>query len=319
MNHHSGVLEAYQHHHSFGLDQKNTNEKRILFVILITILVMVLEVVAGYFFGSMALLADGLHMGSHAIALGISAFAYAYARKHANDPSFTLGTGKVHVFAGSAGAILLGGFASVILVESGSRMLQPRAIDFNMAILVSVIGLVVNIVCALILGKSHDHHSYSHSHSHQEDQVAPSRQSHALSSAYLHVLADALTSLLAIISLLVAKHTGLLWVDPLVGIVGAFLIARWSWKLLRTTSANLLDKRPSIALLESVRQAIQERSSDRVVDIHIWELGAGNLSLAVSIISKNPLTPDEYRSLIPSQINIVHSTIEVNVVGENAW
>lgn len=317
MNHHSGVLEAYQHQHSFGLDQKNTNEKRILFVTLITILVMALEVVAGYFFGSMALLADGLHMGSHAIALGISAFAYAYARKHANDPSFTFGTGKVDALAGFAGAILLGGFASIILVESGSRMLQPRAIDFNMAILVSVIGLVVNIVCAIILGKNHDHHS--HSHSHNDDQVAPSRQSHALSSAYLHVLADALTSLLAIISLLVAKHTGLLWVDPLVGIVGAFLIARWSWKLLRTTSANLLDKRPSIALLESVRQVIQERSSDRVVDLHIWELGAGNLILAISIISKNPLTPDEYRSLIPSQINIVHSTIEVNVVGENEW
>ena len=214
-------VERWQHAHVFGQDEKKQGESRTLFVIVLTSAMMVLEIVAGLHFGSMALLADGLHMASHAAALGISAFAYVYARRHAHDERFSFGTGKVNALGGFTGAILLSFFTLFMVWESVERVLNPVSIAFNQAILVAVLGLLVNGISVWILGL----HSHDHGHSHD----------HNLRSAYLHVLADALTSFTAIFALLAAKYFGLVWMDPLMGIVGALMVARWSLGLLKST------------------------------------------------------------------------------------
>lgn len=303
-------LEPFTHSHVFGLDQPRPGERRTILVTMITLAAMAIEVMAGYLFGSMALLADGLHMGSHAIALGISAFAYAYSRRHAGDSAFTFGTGKVDALAGFAGAVLLASFAGVIAVESVSRIAQPRSIDFDMAVLVAGVGLIVNVVCAFILGG----HAHGHSHTHQHDHSpsAHTGRDHTLNSAYLHVLADALTSVLAIVSLLVAKYTGQHWVDPLVGIIGAVMIARWSVGLLRATSSILLDRSAGEPILGALREAITRNEIDRLADLHVWAIGPEIHGAAISIISSAPLSPDEYRARIPTHLGIVHATIEVH-------
>ena len=222
---HDDPLHLWEHDHIFGQDQMKSGEQRTLIVIAITATMMVFEIGAGLAFGSMALLADGLHMGSHTVALGITAFAYFYARKHAHDRRFSYGTGKVNALAGFSSAILLAVFALAMVWESVNRFFNPVEIIFNQAIAVAVIGLVVNALSVLILGHNDhekDHHLSQHSHSHSD---------HNLRAAYLHVLADALTSLLAIFALSAGKFFGLIWMDPLMGVVGAVLVSRWSWSL----------------------------------------------------------------------------------------
>ncbi len=299
------VLDRWRHSHSFGQDQKRPGETRTLIVIAITATMMLVEIVAGIAYGSMALLADGLHMGSHAIALGINAFAYIYARRHAHNERFSFGTGKVNTLGGYTGAILLAVFATMMAWESVLRLVNPVAIAFNQAIFVATLGLIVNGASVFILGDDHSHdHDHHHGHDHHHD--------HNLRSAYLHVLADALTSLLAIIALLIGKYYGAVWMDPVMGIVGAVLVARWSLGLLKTTSAILLDEQGSRELSEQLRDAIESDTNHRVVDLHLWTVGPGIHAAVVSVVSRVPQSPGYFKSLVPDHLPIQHLTVEVH-------
>ena len=297
-------VERWQHAHVFGQDEKKQGESRTLFVIVLTSAMMVLEIVAGLHFGSMALLADGLHMASHAAALGISAFAYVYARRHAHDERFSFGTGKVNALGGFTGAILLSFFTLFMVWESVERVLNPVSIAFNQAILVAVLGLLVNGISVWILGlHSHDHgHSHGHSHDHN------------LRSAYLHVLADALTSFTAIFALLAAKYFGLVWMDPLMGIVGALMVARWSLGLLKSTGDVLLDRQGPEEMRTQIRDQIEGDESDvRIVDLHLWSIGPDIYAAIISIVADRPLTADQCRSRLDMGDTLVHVTIETNL------
>lgn len=300
---HNHSLHLWQHDHVFGQDQIKTGERRTLLVIAITVTMMVIEIGAGILYGSMALLADGLHMGSHAAALGITAFAYWYARKHANDSTFIFGTGKVNALAGFSSAILLVFFALVMAWESINRFFNPVEIIFNQAIAVAVIGLIVNAVSVFILGESkHEEDEHQHVHAHHD---------HNLRSAYLHVLADALTSLLAIFALSAGKFFGFVWMDPLMGIVGAILVSKWSWGLLKDTSRTLLDKEISKEIHDKIKEAIEQKDGNKVADLHLWSIGPGIYSAAISVVTENPKSPDYYKELLPD-VGIVHTTLEVH-------
>lgn len=291
------------HTHTFGQDRRRKGESRTLAVIALTGLTMLVEVVAGVKFGSMALLADGLHMASHTVALAITAFAYAYARRHAHDARFSFGTGKVNALGGFTGAVLLALFALYMAGESVLRLLNPVAISFNQAIVVAVLGLAVNGVSVFILDAHDHHHDDAHHHHHHHD--------HNLRAAYLHVLADALTSLLAILALLSAKFFGWIWMDPIMGVVGAVLVARWSWGLLRSTSEVLLD-RQCTRRAQEVREALEQGGRDRVTDLHVWSVGPGIYSAQIALVSDRPATVAEYRQRLPETAAIVHSSIEVH-------
>ena len=301
-----------QHDHVFGQDQQRAGERRTLFVVALTAVMMVVEIVAGIAYGSMALLADGLHMGSHAAALGIAVVAYVVSRKLASDRRFSFGVGKINSLAGFASAVMLLGFALVMVVESTDRLISPVPISFDQALLVAVLGLLVNGASAWILVSTphdHGHHHHHGSHEHHD---------HNLRAAYLHVLADALTSLLAIVALLAGKHMGAVWLDPVMGIVGATLVARWSYGLIRDASRVLLDSQASAHHIEAVRKAIEQDSSDRVTDLHVWSIGHGIYAAEMAIVTDKPKAIGEYKSLIPSSLGIVHTTVEVHTVEQEA-
>lgn len=307
---HRDCLPHHEHPHTFGQEVRRGGERRTHIVIVITALMMVGEIVAGLAFGSMALLADGLHMGSHAVALGITAFAYAYARRKAHDPRFAFGTGKVNALGGYTGAILLAIFAIFMAYESVGRLIAPVSIRFDQAILVAVLGLVVNVASAYILGFGHDHghghghrHAHGHGHGHHDD--------HNLRSAYLHVLADALTSVAAIVALLAGKHMGWTWMDPVMGIAGSLLVARWSMGLLRQTGHVLLDHQAPEAVRASIRAALEEDGDDRVSDLHVWSVGPGIWALEGAVLTETPQPPDVYKGRIPEHLGVVHATLEV--------
>lgn len=293
---HGHRLEEWQHNHVFGQDRKKSGEIRSLIVVALTVVMMVWEILAGVLYGSMALLADGLHMGSHAVALGIAAFAYAYARRNAGNTQFSFGTGKVNALGGFTGAVLLAGFALYMVIESIDRFIHPVDISFNGAIFVAVIGLIVNGVSAWILG-GEDH---GHGHEHHD---------HNRRAAYFHVLADALTSVLAIAALLAGKYAGWNWMDPIMGIVGALLITRWSWHLLKDTSRVLLDQQCS-DLEHEVRKSI-ENDDVRISDLHLWAIGPNIHAAIVSIVSHAPESPAFYKQRIQAQCpSLVHITVE---------
>jgi len=301
---HGHRLEEWQHNHVFGQDRKKSGEIRSLIVVALTVVMMVWEILAGVLYGSMALLADGLHMGSHAVALGIAAFAYAYARRNAGNTQFSFGTGKVNALGGFTGAVLLAGFALYMVIESIDRFIHPVEISFNGAIFVAVIGLIVNGVSAWILGgEDHDHdhgHGHGHGHGHHD---------HNRRAAYFHVLADALTSVLAIAALLAGKYAGWDWMDPIMGIVGALLITRWSWHLLKDTSRVLLDQQRS-DLEHDVRHAI-ESDDARISDLHLWAIGPNIHAAIVSVVSHDPEAPAVYKQRIQAQCpSLVHITVE---------
>lgn len=293
---HGHRLEEWQHNHVFGQDRKKSGEIRSLIVVALTVVMMVWEILAGVLYGSMALLADGLHMGSHAVALGIAAFAYAYARRNAGNTQFSFGTGKVNALGGFTGAVLLAGFALYMVIESIDRFIHPVEISFNGAIFVAVIGLIVNGVSAWILGgEDHDHGHGHHDHNRR--------------AAYFHVLADALTSVLAIAALLAGKYAGWDWMDPIMGIVGALLITRWSWHLLKDTSRVLLDQQRS-DLEHDVRHAI-ESDDARISDLHLWAIGPNIHAAIVSVVSHDPEAPAVYKQRIQAQCpSLVHITVE---------
>jgi len=293
-----------EHDHAFGQDRVKPGEARTVIVIAITAGMMVVEIAAGIAFGSMALLADGLHMGSHAAALTVTAVAYLYARRHARDERFSYGTGKVNALGGFTSAVLLALFALVMAGESAQRFLHPVTIRFDQAILVAVIGLVVNGVSVLVLNPP-DH---GHDHDHAQDH---GHADHNLRAAYLHVLADALTSVLAIFALLTGKYFGLVWMDPVMGVVGAFLVGRWSWGLLRGTGGVLLDRQADPRTLERIRASIEDGSGDRVVDLHAWSIGPGLLASTLTIVADEPRRPQEYRRRLPPGLGLAHVVIEV--------
>ena len=301
------------HSHSFGQDLKRPGESRTIIVIVVTAAMMVVEIATGILFGSMALLADGLHMASHAAALSINAFAYIYARRHAHDDRFSFGTGKVNALGGFSGAVLLAVFAAMMAVESLVRLFNPVAIAFNQAIFVAIIGLMVNGLSMLILGHKDDsHHGHDHGHDfHGNDHDHP-HHDHNLRSAYLHVLADALTSFLAIFALLAAKYVGLVWMDPLMGIVGAILVSRWSIGLLVGTSHVLLDRQAPVDVQQKVVDGIEKNGDNRVVDLHLWTVGPDIYAAIVSVATEIPKPPEYYKQLIPSDFKLVHVTVEVN-------
>jgi len=282
-------------------------------VIALTASMMVIEIVAGSVYGSMALVADGWHMSTHAGAMLITALAYRYARRHAGNPRFTFGTGKLGDLAGFASAVVLALIALLIAWESFVRLANPIPISFGQAIAVAIVGLAVNLVSAWVLKDDHaHHHGHSHGHSHDHDLHGHTHehgkvQDNNLRAAYLHVLADALTSILAIIALLLGRSYGWLWADPLMGIVGALVIARWSWGLIQDAGSVLLDAAPEG---EEVRQEIQEAiapTGDRITDLHVWQVGPG---VHAAIVSVSGIPAETARERLHPVHELAHVTIE---------
>jgi len=273
-------------------------------VIVLTLIMMVVEIGAGLAFGSMALLADGWHMGTHAVALGITALAYSFARRHADNPRFTFGTGKVGELGGFASAVVLAVVAILMAAESLQRLIAPQVIRFNEAIAVAVAGLIVNVISAFMLQDRHPHeHADGHAEGHPHD--------HNLKAAYLHVLADALTSLLAIIALSAGKAFGWVWMDPCMGIVGAAIITQWAYGLLMDTGRILLDRDVDPSRVSAIVRRIEAESDNRVSDIHVWRVGAGSLSVILSIVTHHPQPPEHYKQLIADIDEVAHVTVEV--------
>jgi cation diffusion facilitator family transporter len=328
---HTQTLDAWTHSHVFGQDIPRAGERRTRVVVAITAVTMVVEIAAGLAFGSMALLADGLHMASHAAALGISVFAYVYARRHAADRRFSFGTGKVNALAAFASAILLVGFATLMGWESIDRLLNPVDIVFDQAILVAVLGLLVNGASVFILGLGHDadHHGHHGAQAHLEDDAQRDHHDHSghadhehpgvhahhdhnLRAAYLHVLADALTSLLAIVALLAGKLLGATFLDPVMGIVGGILVARWSWGLLRQSGQVLLDHQGPERLRRALVDAIESHGDDRVSDLHLWSVGPGIFALELAVVADEPQPPEVYKDRLPPDVHLAHVVVEVH-------
>ena len=294
---HDNNLNRWSHEHTFSQDKRRSGESRTLVVILITATMMIIEIFAGIHFGSMALLADGLHMASHTMALAITIFAYIYARHHARNKRFSFGTGKVNALGGFTGAILLAVFALYMGYESLIRLMNPVAIEFNQAILVAVLGLIINAASVLILGSNGHHHNHSNHHDHHHDHS--NHHDHNLRSAYWHIMADALTSVLAIVALLSAKYFGWIWMDPTMGILGALLVFIWSYSLLGSSGSVLLDCQASPKLQQLIQKAIESDNDSRITDLHIWSIGPGIFAAQITLVAHNPLTPNEYKKLIP--------------------
>ncbi len=307
---HSRCLPRWSHDHTFGQDEVRPGERRTLWVIGITTTTMLVEVAAGLYFGSMALLADGLHMASHTAALGLAAFAYWYARRHARDQRFAFGTGKVNSLAAFAGAVLLGAFAAVMAWESVERILDPVPISFDGAIAVAVLGLAVNALSAWILvGGSARATAFSHPRG-----ADPHAHDHNLRSAYLHVVADMLTSVLAITALGAGKYLGLTVVDPAVGILGAVIILRWSHALTRQTAAVLLDRQAPREVQDRIREALEAESGDTVADIHIWSIAPASYAAILSVVTSDPRSADDYKARLPADLDLdlAHVSVEVH-------
>jgi cation diffusion facilitator family transporter len=310
-------IRPWQHPHDFLTDAETRAERRIRWVVALTLVAMLVELAAGWLTGSMALLADGWHMGSHAAALGISAFAYSFARRRRTDRRFTFGTGKVSTLAGYTSALLLASGALWMLVESVSRLLEPVVIRYSEAMLVAALGLVVNLASALLLGHHGHGHAHGHSHDHHPDpaqghQSGHDHQDHNLRAAYLHVLADALTSVLALLALGLGMVFGWAFLDPLMGIAGSILIARWAWSLAAESARVLLDAEDHSELATRVRSALEGDADTQVADLHLWRVGTAGRACIVSLVTHCPRPVDHYRTLVDQVPGIVHLTVEVN-------
>jgi cation diffusion facilitator family transporter len=301
------------HSHVFLGDNHGRNERRVWGVIAFTVSMMVIEIVAGTVYGSMALIADGLHMSTHAAAMLIAAGAYFFARKHANNPRFTFGTGKLGDLAGFASAVILALVALFIAYESALRLASPVSISFGQAISVAFLGLGVNLASAWLLKDDHHHngHGHDHGHAHHVHDDGGGRDNN-LRAAYLHVLADALTSVLAIAALALGSLYGWIWLDPVMGIVGALVIARWSWGLVRDAGGVLLDYVPEDEdLPDEIREAI-ETDGDRITDLHVWQVGPGHHAAIVSIEAARPLPLESYRAKLSHIHDLSHLTVEID-------
>jgi len=299
----------WSHDHVFLGHGHLRNERRIWLVVTLTAAMMVGEIIGGMVFGSMALVADGWHMATHAGALAISAVAYRYARRHAHDLKFSFGSGKFGELAGFSSALILALIAVQIAAQSIGRLANPVPIGFDEAIAIAILGLAVNLVSAWLLRGEHDGHVGHEGGRHLHD--------HNLRAAYMHVVADSFTSVLAILALLTGRFFGAVWMDPLMGIVGAVVIAHWSLGLLRSSGRVLLDAAPDPQTVLEVRSRL-ESGTDRVSDLHLWSVGPGHLALVATVVTDNPLPPERYKARLHGLETLSHVTIEVQPRAEGA-
>ena len=298
----------FRHSHDFALDS-SVAEQRTRIVIAITATMMVIEIAVGIASNSMALLADGWHMGTHVTAFLITALAYYFSRRHAANPLHSFGTAKIGVLGGFASAVVLAVIALLMAGESVHRFFAPLSIHFNEAIGIAVLGLFVNLTCAVVLTHDHEHgHSHAHSdHDHHQDR----HHDLNLRAAYLHVLADAFTSLTAITALVAGKFFAWTWLDPAVGILGSGVVMSWAYSLIRDTSGILLDRTPAHSdLPDEIRKAVESDGDSMVTDLHVWQVGVGKFAAIVSIVAHEPKTSDQYRDLLREHEKLVHVTIE---------
>jgi cation diffusion facilitator family transporter len=326
---HSHSMETWTHDHVFLGASHDRNERRTWAVVILTATMMVAEIVGGTLFGSMALVADGWHMSTHAAALAIAALAYRFARAHAHDPRFSFGTGKLGELAAFASALILAMIALLIGYESVTRLFQPVTIAFTEALPIAVLGLVVNLASAALLhdgGHHHHHHGHDHhAHDDHHDHAHDEHEHHAhdhhghhghghdsnMRAAYVHVLADALTSVLAIAALLAGKYYGLTWMDPAMGLVGAVVIISWAVSLIRSSGAVLLDTVPNTSLSETIRARL-EVNGDKVSDLHLWRLGPGHTGVIAALVSDRPQPPAAYKERLHGLEGLSHVTVEVH-------
>ena len=310
----------WAHDHQFHVSN-DTAERSTRAVMWITAITMVIEIVAGWWFNSMALLADGWHMSSHALAIGLSTFAYAAARRYATDPRFAFGTWKIEILGGFASAISLLGVAIVMVAGSVERMFDPQPIRYQEAIVVAVLGLVVNLVCALILGKAHEHghgheHHHGHAHGHDDPHHHGQHLDLNLKSAYVHVIADAATSVLAIVALVGGWFYGWSWLDALMGIVGAMLVAVWAKGLIVDTGRILLDREMDHPVVDEIREVVEtgaDAGETRITDLHVWRVGKNVYACALTVVTHDlGLNAERVRQQLSVHEEIVHSTIEVH-------
>lgn len=301
----NSMSDSRVHHHQFDIGNPLA-QRNVFIAVLITAVMMVVEIVGGAYFNSMALLADGWHMSSHALALGLAYGAYVAARHFAHDQRFCFGTWKIEILGGFSSAILLLVVAAAMLFYSLERLFHPVTIYYNQAILIAIIGLAVNLVCAWLLKDNHHHsHDEHHHHGHHHDLNQK--------AAYLHVLADAATSVLAIIALLAGKFFHLNWLDPVLGIVGSGLVAIWAFGLIKSTSKILLDAEMDEPVVEEVREVIHEISSNiQITDLHVWKVGKGKYACILALSSPISLSADEVRKKLSIHEELVHISVEIN-------
>lgn len=329
---HTSSIDEFRHTHVFLGDQHGRNERRTWAVIAICAAMMVAETVGGIAFGSVALIADGLHMSTHAGALLIAALAYTYARRHAGDPRLAFGSGKLGDLAAFSSAIVLAMIALLIGYESFARLIAPVPIAFNEAIPIAVAGLAINLVSAWLLrddhqhqhghsghpitrqhathDRDHDHGPHDHADTHDHTHAADVHHDHNLRAAFVHVLADAAVSVLVILGLLVGQAFGWLWIDPVMGLVATVVILSWSWTLIRSAGAVLIDAMADPALARVITERL-EQGSDRIADLHLWRLGPGHLAAVISLVTHNPRDPDDYKRRLAGLTGLSHVTVEV--------
>src|SRR6185437_9298000 len=332
---HSHSIDDFRHSHVFLGEAHGRNERKTWAVIAICAAMMVAEIVGGYWFGSVALIADGLHMSTHAGALLIAAMAYTYSRRYANDPRLAFGTGKLGDLAAFTSAIALAMNALLIGYESVERLFSPVPIGFNQAILIAVVGLGINLLSALLLRDDHDHHhwqghahshadGHAHGHSHSHDHghnhgvdhdhlhEGPRgyHRDHNLRAAFVHVMADAAVSVLVIIGLVAGRQFGWVWMDPVMGLVATVVILSWSWTLVRSAGAILIDVSPEPGLSRRIAARL-EQHGDRVSDLHLWRVGPGHLAAVISLVTDDPRPPSHYKKRLGGIPDLSHVTIEV--------
>jgi cation diffusion facilitator family transporter len=315
---HAHDLSPWTHSHQFDAGSLH-GERALRWVLVITLATMVVEITAGTITGSLALTADGWHMGTHAAAFGVALWAYWLARKHRGHERYAFGTWKIEVLGGFASSVALGIVALMIVVEAVSRLIKPQQLDARDALIVAIIGLMVNLASALLLKQpSHDHHddhgTHDHDHAHESDshQHAHHGEDHNLQAAFAHVLADAATSVAAIIALVAAWLWGWAWLDPLIGIVASVVIALWAAGLMRKTARVLLDAEMDSPVVARVRQHLEADGDAKLADLHIWRVGRNRFAMIATIVADHPRTPDEYRAALAHLHELAHVSIEVN-------
>jgi cation diffusion facilitator family transporter len=309
---HSDSLDHLTHQHAFLGERHHENERRTWLVVALTFTMMVVEITGGTLFGSLALVADGWHMSTHAAALTISAAAYLYARWHEASPRFAFGTGKLGDLAGYTSAVVLGMIALLIAYESVQRLLHPVSIAYGEAIAIAALGLAVNLTSAWLLHDDDHHHQHGHDHDADDDH---DHHGHGkdlnLRAAYIHVLADAATSVLAITGLSLAWALGWRFIDPLVGLAGTAVIGSWAWGLLHAAGHVLVDAVPDAKRIESAVRDRLECDGDRMTDFHLWQVGPGHLAIIVSLVSDAPAAPSSYKARLTGIPRLSHVTVEV--------
>ena len=318
---HTENLTPWVHDHRYPTDDTQRAERSTRVVMWITLVAMVAEIAGGWWFNSMALMADGWHMSSHAVAIGLSAAAYAAARRYASDPRFAFGTWKIEILAGFASAIFLLGVAMLMVVGSVERLLSPQPIHYREAVVVAVLGLLVNLGCAVILGRAHhhgDHHGHGHAHQgHDHDHPHADHKDLNFQSAYVHVVADAATSVLAFVALVGGWMYGWSWLDPFMGIVGAVLVAWWAKGLVADTAKVLLDREMDHPVVDEIREVIERKddpAETRITDLHVWRIGKGIYACALTVVTHDrALTPELLRQRLAVHEEVVHSTIEIHL------